>query len=451
MSSPAKELPHDLLSEKSLVGCLLLDGQSYDQVSDLRLTVKDFYSPQHGITFEAITDLVLENKAVDYVTVCAKLNERGKLEQIGGPSFLTALIEEQASSANIHYYGKIVKDKSRMRDMVRAGMRVASLGREFTGKTEDFVEEVEGLFFKLTSDAKSGTMVQLKNCLVENLKDLEDSSRTHGEVNGLPTGYQQLDRFFLGMRPGQLIVLAARPGMGKTSLALNIASNVCRKACEEKQRLPCVAIFSLEMVSGELSMRLLSAQAKIESKKLLTKNFTPEDLKSLGMAVEELSSYPIFINDSGDTTVLDIQGQCRKLQNEYGLGLIIVDYIQLMSSVNKTLPREQQIAEMSRALKTMAKELQCPILAMSQLNRAVEGRPNKRPNTSDLRESGAIEQDADMVAFVYRDEMYNPDTPEPGVAEIIIGKNRNGETGTAKLAWVGRYTSFEDLSPASVS
>ena len=201
------------------------------------------------------------------------------------------------------------------------------------------------------------------------------------------------------------------------------------------------------MVAKELSMRLLSARAKIDSKKILTKNYNAEDLKNMGEAIQELSSYPIFINDSGDTTVVDIQSQCRKLLSEYGLGLVILDYLQLMSSLNKNLPREQQIAEMSRSLKLMAKELDCPVLAMSQLNRAVESRPNKRPNTSDLRESGAIEQDADIVAFVYRDELYNPDTPEPGMAEIIVGKNRNGETGTAKLAWVGPYTSFENLSP----
>ena len=204
--------------------------------------------------------------------------------------------------------------------------------------------------------------------------------------------------------------------------------------------------FLLEMLSKELSMRMLSSRARVDSKKIRTRNYSADDLKVMGEAIQELSSYPIFINDSGDTNVVDIQSQCRKLQSEHGLGLVIVDYLQLMSSPNKNLPREQQIAEMSRSLKLMARELECPVLAMSQLNRQAESRPNKRPNTSDLRESGAIEQDADIVAFVYRDEHYNPDTPEPGVAEVIVGKNRNGETGTAKLAWVGAYTSFENLS-----
>ena len=435
-----RDLPHDLISEKALLGCLLTDGQSFDQISDLRLEGRDFYSPKHGIVYEAVSELSLENSAVDYIALQSRLGDKGKLESIGGVSFLIDLVEEQASTANIYHYGKTIKEKSKMRDMIRAGMRVADLGRSYNGKVEDFVDEVEGLFFNLTGQAKSGKMVQLKTCLLDSLKDLEEVGNV-GEATGLTTGYPQLDKYFLGMRPGQLIVLAARPGMGKTSLALNIAVNVCEQAKKP------VAVFSLEMLDKELSMRLLSSKAKIDSKKIRTKNYTAEELKLMGEAIQELSSYPIFINDSGDTTVVDIQSQCRKLLSEYGLGLVVVDYLQLMSSPNKYASREQQIAEMSRSLKLMARELECPVLAMSQLNRAVESRPNKRPNTSDLRESGAIEQDADIVAFVYRDELYNPDTPEPGVAEIIVGKNRNGETGVAKLAWLGPYTSFENLSP----
>ena len=438
--SSVRDLPHDLISEKALLGCLLTDGQSFDQISDLRLEANDFYSPRHGIVYESVAELAMENSAVDYISLQGRLGDKGKLESVGGVSFLTDLVEDQASTANIHHYGKTVKEKSRMRDLIRAGMRVADLGRSYNGKIDDFVDEVEGLFFNLTDQAKSGKMVQLKKCLLESLKDLEQMG-DKGETEGLSTGYPQLDKYFLGMRPGQLIVLAARPGMGKTSLALNMAAHVCEQA-----RKP-VAIFSLEMLSKELSMRMLSAKAKVDSKKIRTKNYSADELKIMGNAIQELSSYPIFINDSGSTTVIDIQSQCRKLLSEYGLGLVIIDYLQLMSSPNKMISREQQIAEMSRSLKMMARELGCPVLAMSQLNRAVESRPNKRPNTSDLRESGAIEQDADLVAFVYRDELYNPDTPEPGVAEIIVGKNRNGETGVAKLAWVGPYTSFENLSP----
>ena len=436
-----RDLPHDLISEKALLGCLLVDGQSFDEISDLRLEGRDFYAQRHCAVFEAVSELVMERHAVDYIAVSSRLNDRGKLESIGGASFLTELVDEQASTANIYHYGKAVKEKARMRDIIRAGMRVADLGRSYNGKVDEFIDEVEGVFFNLTGDSKSGKMIQLKSCLLESLKELEASGENAGETTGLSTGYPQLDKYFLGMRPGQLIILAARPGMGKTSLALNMAAHVCEQA-----RSP-VAIFSLEMLSKELSMRMLSSRARVDSKKIRTRNYSADDLKVMGEAIQELSSYPIFINDSGDTNVVDIQSQCRKLQNQHGLGLVIVDYLQLMSSPNKSLPREQQIAEMSRSLKLMARELECPVLAMSQLNRQAESRPNKRPNTSDLRESGAIEQDADIVAFVYRDEFYNPDTPEPGVAEVIVGKNRNGETGTAKLAWVGAYTSFENLSP----
>lgn len=435
-----RELPHDLIAERSLIGSLLVDSDAFDQITDLRLKADDFYNPQYGIIFNSITDLTYSRQPIDYVTVTSRLNELGKLEEIGGSSVITEIGGEHFSSANIAYYGKTVKDKSSMREIIRTAQRVVEMGFTHQGRTDEFISEVEASFFKLTNDAKSGKMVDLKSCLRENLKELEDTTRQVGEIQGLPTGFGTLDERLLGMQPGQLIILAARPAMGKTSFALNIGLNVTAQT-----KLP-VAIFSLEMMAKELSMRLLSSRAKVDSKRIRTKNFLDTDLRSLGRAVQELSSYPIFINDSGSTTLLDIQSQCRKIQAENGLGLVIIDYLQLMSSHNKSLPREQQIAEISKGLKSLAKELQCPVIALSQLNRGVEARPNKRPGTADLRESGSIEQDADIVMFVYRDEVYNPDTKEPGIAEIIVGKNRAGEAGTAKLAWVGAYTSFENLS-----
>ncbi len=434
------ELPHDLLAEKALVGCLIIDGSVFDEISNLKISPDQFYDPRYGIIFDVIMDLSLANRAIDYVTVCSKLAEKGKLEEIGGQSFVLTLVEDQASSANVYDYAKIVKDKHSMREIVRTAMRVAQMGMTFTGDADDFIQEVEASFFKLTNDAKSGGMVKLNSTLKQNLKELEDTSRLMGEIAGLSTGYPRLDELLLGMQPGQLIVLAARPAMGKTSLALNVAVSSCIQS-----GLP-VAIFSLEMLATELSMRLLTGRAKVDSKRVRKKAFLDTDLRSIAKATQELSALPIFINDSGNTTILDIQSQCRKIKAEQGLGLIVIDYLQLMGSTNKSIQREQQIAEISRGLKTMAKELGCPVIALSQLNRGVESRPNKRPSTADLRESGAIEQDADIVMFVYRDEVYYPDTKEPGVAEIIIGKNRAGEIGTAKLAWVGAYTSFENLA-----
>jgi replicative DNA helicase len=437
-----KELPHDLLAEKSLIGCLLIDGESFDDIADLSMAKGDFYHPQYGIIFDSIRDLIIDRKPVDFVTVSSKLSETGQLEAIGGQSFVLEIIEDQASSANVYHYAKVVKDNSSLRNIVRTAMRVAERGMDYQGKVEDFISEVEASFFQLTNDAKSTGMTKLNECLKNNLRELEDTSRTAGEISGLPTGYKKLDEMLLGMQPGQLIILAARPAMGKTSLALNMALHAC-----EVTKLP-IAIFSLEMVSNDLSMRLLSGKAKVDSKRIRTKNFLDTDLRGISSAVQSLSTLPIFINDSGDTTILDIQSQCRKIKSESGLGMVVIDYLQLMQSHTKNPSREQQISEISRGLKSMAKELECPVLALSQLNRGVESRTDKRPMVSDLRESGSIEQDADIVMMIYRDEVYNPDTKHPGIAEIIVNKNRSGETGTARTTFVGAYTSFEELSHA---
>lgn len=437
---PSRELPHDQLAEKSLLGCLIIDNQSFDQISDLKLKGEDFYHPAYGKVFEAINELFIANRPIDYVTLSSKLAEKGQLESIGGQSFILDIVEEQASISNIYNYGKIVKDKSSMRTLVKTAQTVSEMGRTFTGDADEFLQEVESRFFKLTNEAKKGGMQKLQSTLKENLKELEDTSRKPGEISGLPTGYQSLDKMLLGLQPGQLVVLAARPAMGKTAFALNLAVNSVKLT-----GLPC-AIFSLEMLANELSMRLLTSEAKVPSNRVRMKDFTDTDLRSIGVAVQTLSNLPIHICDSGEVTLLDILSQCRKLKSEEGLGLIVIDYLQLMRSHTGNPSREQQISEISRGLKSMAKELGCPVLALSQLNRGVESRPDKRPNTSDLRESGAIEQDADIVSFIYRDEYYNPDTKEPGVAEIIIGKNRAGEVGKVKLHFIGATTSFEEIA-----
>ena len=439
--SKVTELPHDLLAERSLLGCLIIDGESFDEISDLPLVKEDFYNPKYGIVFDCLKDLFVSNLPIDYVTLCSRLADNNQLDLVGGQSAMLELAEDQASAANVYHYAKIVRDKASIRQIVRTATKIVEKGMNFSGKVEDFIAEVEAGFFKLTNEAKTGGMVKLNACLKENLKQLEDTSRQPGEIGGLTTGYPKLDEMLLGMQPGQLIVLAARPAMGKSSLALNLAVNSCAV-----HQLP-VAIFSLEMLAHELSLRLLSGRARVDSKKIKRKDFNAMDLQQIGNAIQELSSFPILINDSGEVTVLDIQSQCRKIKAEQGLGLIIIDYLQLMKSHTGNPSREQQISEISRSLKNMAKELECPVIALSQLNRAVEARPNKRPNNSDLRESGAIEQDADIVMFVYRDEVYNPETKDQGIAEIIIGKNRSGETGTARLKWMGPYTSFENLAP----
>jgi replicative DNA helicase len=437
----AKELPHDLLAEQSLLGCLVIDGQSFDEVSDLHLKAEDFYNAAFGEIYNAIADMALNNKPIDYVTLCSTLSDQGKLDSVGGQSRILEMVEDQASSANIYQYASIVKDKSNLRNIVRTAMRIADSGMSYTGKVEDFIADVEASFFRLTNDAKTGGMTRIDRCLKENMRVLEDQTWAPGEISGLSTGYPKVDEMLLGMQPGQLIVVAARPAMGKTSLALNFAVN-----SSMSNGLP-VAIFSLEMMANELSMRLLSSQAKVNSKRIRRKDFLPTDMPNISDAVNSLSNLPIFINDNS-ATILDVQSNCRKIKVEQGLGLVIIDYLQLMRPVGNNPSREQQISEISRGLKSMAKELECPVICLSQLNRGVESRPNKRPNVSDLRESGAIEQDADVVMMIYRDEVYDPNTQEPGIAEIIVGKNRSGESGTAKLAWIGECTSFENLSGA---
>ena len=439
-----KELPHDYLAEKSLIGSLIIDSKSFDRVSELSLSSEDFYNPQYGFLFQAVRDLSINNEPIDFVSVCAKLNDMGKLKIVGGQSGVLEIVEEQASSANVYHYGKVVKDKSIIRDLVLTAQRVANNGVEFVGNVEDYINEVESSFFKLTGQTRSGQLKDLKAYLRSNLNELKDLERKAGEISGIKTGYKLLDKRLLGLKAGQLVILAARPGMGKTALALNIAVNAC-----ESSELP-VAIFSLEMLGEELSMRVISSQAKVNSQRLRTKEYHDTDLRQISHAVQKLSNLPFYINDASDITLLDIKSQCRRIKMEQGLGLVIVDYIQLMKADKTIFSREQQIAEISRGLKNLAKELGCPVLALSQLNRGAESRVDKRPMLADLRESGAIEQDADVVLLIYRDEVYNKEnSKDPGVAEIIIGKNRSGEIGMIKLTWIGQQTRFENLASTS--
>jgi len=435
-----REMPHDLLAEKSLLGCLLIDSHCFDLISESNLDENDFYDPKYQHVFKSIQELHASSTAIDYVSVCSKLSDFGKLESIGGQSFILDLIEDQASTVHVDHYAKIVKDKAVTREIIRTASRVIETGTKFNGNVEDFISEVETNFFKLTSETRTGSLRHIKTYLKQSLKNLEDVSRKKGEISGLPTGYVALDKKLLGLQPGQLVVMAARPGVGKTSLALNILVNSVKHT-----GLPGV-IFSLEMLGDELTNRLISSEASVDSERMRTKNFLDSDLRNIGSTVQTLSQLPIHINDNAAVNIFDIKSQCRKVKMEEGLGIVVIDYLQLMQGSNKSASREQQISEISRGLKNLAKELGCPVLALSQLNRAVESRPDKRPLISDLRESGSIEQDADIVMMIYRDEMYNPESKDKGIAEVIIAKNRAGERGTAKLAWIGSQTKFASLS-----
>ena len=437
--NPTRELPHDLLAEKAMLGCLLVDNASYDGITDLNIRPDDFYHPQYGTIFQSIHELSIDNKPFDMVSTCAKLTDMGKLEAVGGQGSILQIIEDTASSANIYHYGKIIKNKSVLRNIVRTSMRITDQGVNFVGDVQEFIDDVESSFFNLANETRTNFVISLKESLKENLKRLEQGKREAGEILGLPTGFDHLDKRLLGMQPGQMIIVAARPGMGKTAFALNLALNSIKASGL------ATMIYSYEMLAVDLSGRILSSEANIDARKIKTNDYTDSDLRNLGYAVQELSKLPLYINDSAATTLLDIKSQARKVASDQGLGLIIIDYLQLMQPHVKKSSREQEIAEISRGIKELAKELKCPIIALSQLNRSATSRTDRRPQLQDLRESGSIEQDADIVILIHREDYYDENTPERGVAEIIVAKNRSGEPGTVKLAWIGAQTKFADL------
>ncbi|MCO4755050.1 MAG: replicative DNA helicase [Bacteriovoracaceae bacterium] len=439
MSREGRELPHDLMAERAFLGCLLVDNRSFDEVTDVGLVDTDFYHPQYGIIFKGIKELSIDNKPFDLVSICSKLTDMGKLEAIGGQSAMVDLIEDTASSANIYHYAKIIKNKSILRDIVRTSMKITDQGVNFVGDVEEFIDEVESSFFNLAAQSKKNTVITLKEALKENLRQLEKGKREEGEILGLTTGFTSLDTRLLGMQPGQMIIVAARPGMGKTALALNIAINACKA-----HNLP-VMLYSYEMLAPELSGRILSSEAAIDSRKIRTNDYNEMDLRNLGHAVQNISKLPIYINDNSATTLLDMKSQCRKIKADQGMGMIVIDYLQLMQPHVKKSSREQEIAEISRGIKELAKELGCPIMALSQLNRSATSRTDRRPQLQDLRESGSIEQDADVVMLIHREDYYDENTPEKGVAEIIVAKNRAGEPGTVKTAWIAAQTKFAEL------
>lgn len=443
------EFPHDLVAEKSLIACLLMDGRSFDEIVDMGVSKDDFYHPQYGFIFDAIHSLAIDDEPIDYVSVCSKLTDMGKLESIGGSSAVLELSEELGTTANVHHYAKVVKDKSIVREILRTCQKVIGEGLQYKGRVADFVSEVETRFFKLTSQTKRGGLTDIKTVLKENLRAIEEG-QGKGET-GIMTGFTALDKKLMGMQPGQLIVVAARPGMGKTSFVLNVAVNSAKLS-----GLP-IAFFSLEMLAPELSSRILSSEAGIDGKLLRTKNFNPHQMQKLIQGVTTLSKLSLKINDATDINLLDIKSQCRKLKSEQGLGLVVIDYLQLLGSHTGTSNILERTTEISRGLKNLAKELECPVIALSQLSRGAtagsggrDGEASKvppPPKLHHLRDSGSIEQDADVVILIHREDYYNPHTEKAGIGEINVAKNRAGEPGTIELAWVASQTKFANLAP----
>ena len=437
--------PHSLEAESSVLGGLLLDNSAWDRVGDL-LSDSDFYRYEHRLVYTAVSTLVNANRAADVITVFENLQSQGKAEEIGGLAYLNSLAQYVPSAANIRRYAEIVRERAILRKLVSVSDEIATSALNTNGRpVPNILDEAEQKIFNIGEEGsrmRQGFQ-SMGNLVVELLDRVEEMSQNPNDITGVPTGFFDLDRMTSGMQAGELIVLAARPSMGKTALAINIAENVALK-----EGLP-VAVFSMEMGASQLAIRIVGSIGRIDQGRLRTGKLQDEEWPRLAEAVERLRTVSLSIDETPGLTPSELRASARRLARNCGkLGLVVVDYLQLMSgsSGSDGDNRATELGEISRGLKMLAKELQCPVIALSQLNRGVEQRTDKRPMMSDLRESGAIEQDADVIMFIYRDDYYNKDSKEPGVAEIIIGKQRNGPTGTVKLTFLKPITKFESYA-----
>lgn len=440
--------PHSLEAEASVLGGLLLDNGAWDRVGDL-LSDSDFYRYEHRLVFSAVSVLVNANRAADVITVFENLQSQGKADEVGGLAYLNSLAQYVPSSANIRRYAEIVRERSILRKLVSVSDEIATSAMNTNGKpVPHILDEAEQKIFNIGEEGsrmRQGFQ-SMGNLVIQLLDRVEEMSQNPNDITGVPTGFFDLDRMTSGMQAGDLIVLAARPSMGKTALAINIAENVALK-----EGLP-VAVFSMEMGASQLAIRIVGSIGRIDQGRLRTGKLQDDEWPRLAEAVERLKTVSLSIDETPGLTPSELRASARRLARNCGkLGLVVVDYLQLMSgsSGGDGDNRATELGEISRGLKMLAKELQCPVIALSQLNRGVEQRTDKRPMMSDLRESGAIEQDADVIMFIYRDDYYNKDSKEPGVAEIIIGKQRNGPTGTVKLTFLKPITKFESYAGGS--
>lgn len=437
--------PHNMEAERSVLGAILIQNETVDQVRETGLEPGDFYLEAHRRIFDVACNLADRRQPVDLVTLTDGLRSKGWFEAVGGTPALTNLFDDNFAVGNVIHYARIVREKSVLRRMIEACGGIISEAMSGVENMEDFLDVAETKVFSV-SEAKAGSNVApIKSVIMDNMAVIDELATSKKDVTGLCTGFRDFDLMTTGLQPGQIMIVASRPGMGKTSWCLSAIQNA---AIQDKA---VVMLFSLEMSKEELGFRFLSGLSKIESKRLKTGRLSEgKDYRKLTDAADKLSQARIFIDDSGGLTVMDIRARCRRLLAlEKRLDLVVVDYLQLMQGRRMgkgESSREREIAEISRGLKELSKELKVPIIALSQLNRSVEHRQDKRPTLADLRESGAIEQDADMVCFIHRDEYYDKETENRGVAEFIVAKNRNGEPGSIKLTWLGRFTLFTDYA-----
>ncbi|MBL8535189.1 MAG: replicative DNA helicase [Betaproteobacteria bacterium] len=443
--SQLKLPPHSVEAEQAVLGGLLLENSAWDRIGDL-ITEDDFYRADHRLVWRHISRLIEASRPADVLTAAESLERSDELEKAGGLAYVAMLAENTPSAANIRRYAEIVRERSIMRKLVEVGSSIADSAYQPAGRdAAKLLDEAEAKVFEIAEAGSRGkqgfqAIPHLLTQVVERIDMLYNRDNPN-DVTGVPTGYTDLDEMTSGMQPGDLVIVAGRPSMGKTALSLNIAENVALDA-----GLP-VAVFSMEMAATQLVLRLLGSVGRLDQHKLRTGRLLDEDWQRLTQSVGRLNDAPIHIDETPALTALEVRARSRRLHRQYGkLGLIVIDYLQLMSASSQGENRATEISEISRALKALAKELDTPVIALSQLNRSLEQRPNKRPVMSDLRESGAIEQDADVILFIYRDEVYNPDSPDKGTAEVIIGKQRNGPIGTVRLTFRGENTRFENFA-----
>ena len=447
IQAPSDALPHSLEAEQAVLGALMLDNQRFDAVAEV-LVEDDFYSASHRTIYAMICRLEARDMPLDVITLAEELEKNDQLEDVGGVGYLTGMAANTPGAANIVAYSRIVAERSTLRKLIgaageisRTSFNPAGLGAdELLQLAEKWVAEI------VEGQPKQGGFQKMNTLLKEAVERIDELFRSDSDITGLSTGLEDLDSRTSGWQNGEMIILAARPSMGKTALALNFV-----EAALFTQTRP-VLVFSLEMPANSLMMRLLSSVGKIDAGKIRDGSLTEEDWPKLSAAMGKLKDKPLFIDDTAGLTPQEMRARVRRIAREHGNpGMVMVDYLQLMQVAGKSEGRTQEISEISRSLKGIAKEFDCPIIALSQLNRGVEQRPNKRPMNSDLRESGAIEQDADVILFIYRDEYYHEESPDKGIAELIIGKQRNGEVGTSRAAFVGKFTRFENLAPEYVN
>ncbi len=430
--------PNDSQAEQAVLSSMLFDSEAVVSAFEA-IRGEDFYYPNNGAIFNVMVELFQQNTPVDAVTLKNKLSEKGLLDQVGGMEYLTTLADGYYTSANIKHYVKIIEEKSILRKLIKSSSEICSKGYAAQEPVEMILEQAEKAIFEISQGRNSSEFAHIHDVLVNAINRIEEIYLSKEKITGLPTGFVDIDSKTAGLQPSDFILIAARPSMGKTAFALNIAQNVSIRNSKS------TAIFSLEMSKEQLVNRLLCSEAMVDSQKLRTGDLTDEDWTKIVQALEPLSKSQIYIDDTPGITVNELRAKCRRLKTEKGLDLIMIDYLQLMTGSGRSGSRQEEISEISRSLKAVAREMNAPVIALSQLSRACETRHDHRPMLSDLRESGAIEQDADVVAFLYRDEYYNPETEKKNQAEVIIAKQRNGPTGTVDLMWLSQYTKFASI------